>query len=130
MAQLRIIKPTSWRPVDLPSGHQVSITEPLETSNEVLRSLDNARVISTLVNSGVLEATYDPDPELGVEAPTSIDPEPGQNPPVFSPDTTAPAGTMETPPETDPIVEGAIPGVSDETPVRTSKPKSSTPAGA
>lgn len=67
----KLINP-SIRAITLPTGHVVPRAGTLETTNDVLRCSDNAAMLRGLVLSGALTIEYDPDPETGPEAETSI----------------------------------------------------------
>ena len=72
MATIQNLRP--WQLI-LASGHVVPARETLETSNEVLRLIDNAIRWPALIAAGDAVVTYDPDPEpdepaADVSAPT------------------------------------------------------------
>lgn len=87
------IKAARWPGFTLPSGHKVPWDEPLVTTNDTLRMLDNARVIAGLVACGDIDVTYDPDPEPDmVVATVSIS---DSAAPAPETDTTVPADPIE-----------------------------------
>lgn len=57
----KLINP-GFQPVNLPTGHVVPRKGELVTTNDVLRCVDNARVLAGLIATGAVLAEYDPDP--------------------------------------------------------------------
>ena len=87
--------------VTLPTGHTVAREDSLETTNEVLRSADNVRTITTMVAASMIDVEYDPDPvEATAEATASVIDAPDRKPSPQIPLTptawaTAPAETKK-----------------------------------
>lgn len=114
MAQINYIG-SDWRPIELPSGHVVKKPDGLTTTNDVIRSTDNARMLSGLIASGMLSVEYDPELEVGIVAEVSITQETDQNSPKNQPEMAMSPILLVDPPAGNPVVEMAFPAVSDET---------------
>jgi len=66
------------RPITLATGHVIPAFGSLETTNDVLRGVDNANTISGLAKSGQIVVTFDADvdPETNSSVVVSIEPNP------------------------------------------------------
>jgi hypothetical protein len=112
MARITVLDHRIWRGMEMPSGHVLVHGNPLDTTNDVIRSLDNSRFLAPLVKSGAVELAFDPDPDDQIEAPASITRDTDQIPGVTMPDTPLEADPVTNPPVDKADVEGASPASS------------------